>query len=628
MRISIIRVFALIVMWMSACSFDVSGLNHLPKGCGNGVLEEAEVCDDGNQINQDGCDAQCRIEPGWNCMSTLCYPICGDGRIVGLEQCDDGNLTDQDGCDAQCRVEPGWSCKDMPSSCTTHCGDGIRAGQEICDDGNLDVADGCNDVCNVETGFACEGSAPTVCSPVCGDNRVVAGEVCDQINLNEQTCESLGYYQGTLMCMSDCQHFDEANCAGKCGDGILDFAFGEACDQEAFNINDSCVASGYPGGELTCSNQCELNFDSCNHWVEVATGDEHTCALRTDGSVWCWGYNLYGQLGQNPSSVSRSAVPMEVPSGGAVVTHIATGYNHTCAILVDKTLWCWGYNLYGQLGNGNNAMSVSIPVQVHTHANQPLERIAHVTAGENHTCALIDTGAVYCWGANIFGQLGDGTYTPHAYATEVPQLTSNVTVISAGRRHTCVLKTDGTVWCWGSNTYGQVGVEQVGNQLQPTSVNWGSMTVPNLVSVSCGEFFTCVASNSGNAYCFGQNTSGELGNGETVNSSRPVTVGLTNSVAHIASGGMHACAVFQNGKLFCWGANFAGQLGDGTLDQRTTPVQVLTLVNVQYVEAGVHHTCAIENGKLFCWGGNANGQLGNNTYTYQNAPSFVDVSNM
>lgn len=628
MRISITGVFVLIGMWIGACSFDVSGLHHVPKGCGNGVLEEAEACDDGNQINQDGCDAQCRVESGWNCTAALCHPICGDGRIVGLEPCDDGNLTAQDGCDAECRVEPGWSCEDMPSSCTTRCGDGIRAGQELCDDGNLDVADGCNDVCNVETGFACEGSAPTVCSPVCGDNRVVAGEVCDRINLNGQTCESRGYYQGTLSCMSDCQHFDEANCSGKCGDHILDFAFGEACDQEAFNSNDSCVSAGYPGGELTCSNQCELNFDSCNHWVEIATGDGHTCALRTDGSVWCWGNNSYGQLGQNPLSVLRSLIPLEVPSRGAVVTRIATGYHHTCAVLVDKTLWCWGHNSYGQLGNGNIAISVSLPVQVQTNANQPLERIAHITAGEYHTCALTDTGAVYCWGSNTFGQLGDGTDTPHAYATEVPQLTSNVTGISAGRWHTCVLKNDGTAWCWGSNTYGQVGVEQVENQLQPTTVNWGSMTVPSLVSVSCGEYFTCVASNSGNAYCFGQNTYGQLGNGKTIHSSRPVTVELTNSVVHIASGSMHACAVFQNGKLFCWGANFVGQLGDGTLDPRTIPVQVLTLVNVQYVEAGVRHTCAIENGKLFCWGGNSNGQIGNNTYTNQNSPSLVDVSNM
>lgn len=626
-KISIFSVCCFLLTGLCSCSFDASGLDRLPKGCGNGVLEEGEACDDGNRVSSDGCDAACAVETGWTCTVAGCTPICGDGRILGMEQCDDGATAAGDGCDAECRVEAGWYCEDVPSTCVTRCGDGVRAGQEMCDDGNLAPSDGCSDLCRVETGFSCEGSLPSVCSPVCGDNLVVAGEVCDGVNLDGKTCGSFGFYQGVLGCMSDCRHFDQANCMRTCGDGVLDADFGEACDTDAFDPGDTCVSAGYPGGEMGCSGTCELDFASCRNWLEVAGGEDHTCALRSDGTVWCWGGNLYGQLGQPASNPSYATRPLQVPSGGVLATAVVTGYSHTCAITADRTLWCWGANTSGQLGNGQTVGS-SVPVQVMTDADRPLENVVRAAAGRSHTCALTDAGAVYCWGSNFSGQLGNGTNTDQHYAAALPTLSSSVADLSAGEYHACALKVDGTAWCWGSNTYGQVGVTGGGNETLPVSVDWGTSVPPMLISVSCGESFTCVASSAGAAYCFGNNIYGQLGNGGSVSSSRPVTVSLTDPVQGVAGGGSHACAVLQNGSLQCWGMNLYGQLGDGTQTQRTSPVPVLNLAGANRMDGGKRHTCAVADGKLFCWGANSQGQVGDGSYTDRVLPVPVDVSSM
>ncbi len=627
MRIWTASFCVIMAFGLVSCSFDASGLDKIPKGCGNGVQEEGEACDDHNRDPGDGCDAACSVEEGWTCSAAGCTPVCGDGRILGMEQCDDGGLLPDDGCDAECRVEPGWYCEDVPSACETRCGDGVRAGGEACDDGNLSAQDGCSELCRVEPGFACDGTAPSTCTPVCGDNLVVAGEVCDGVNLDGKTCQSFGFYQGMLGCMSDCRHFDQANCTRTCGDGIIDADFGEACDTDAFEADDTCVSQGYPGGTLGCSGTCELDTTPCNRWTEVSVGESHACALRSDATVWCWGYNFYGQLGQPSSSFMRSAVPVQIPSGGATVVTIESGYNHICAVISDKTVWCWGANSYGQLGNGQTQGSPT-PVQVKLDADRTLENVVKVSAGESHTCALTGTGAVYCWGSNVFGQLGDGTTTGRLYATPLPTLASGVVDLAAGQSHTCAVKSDGTAWCWGSNTYGELGTEPPAPRHLPTSVDWGTTPAPTLASLSCGEDFTCVVSNTGNMFCFGYNIFGQLGNGQATSTFRPSPVTLPDPARRAAAGGSHACAVLQSGNLFCWGYNIDGQVGDGSQTQRNTPVQVSILDAVGLAGAGKRHTCAVQNGQLFCWGLNSDGQVGDGSYASRHQPTAVSVSGM
>lgn len=210
----------------------------LAVSCGDGVLEGAEACDDGNNASGDGCSAACTIESGWSCSGapSACAPLCGDGAIHGAEECDDGNASAGDGCSATCSVETGWSCSGAPSACSAICGDGTVTGSESCDDANVVAGDGCSDSCSLETGWSCVG-APSSCSAICGDGLVAGPETCDDGN----TADGDG-------CTSACILESGYNCAGSpslcvaiCGDGLL--VTPEACDDANVANGDGCSAT-------------------------------------------------------------------------------------------------------------------------------------------------------------------------------------------------------------------------------------------------------------------------------------------------------------------------------------------------------------------------------------------------
>ena len=317
----------------------------------------------------------------------------------------------------------------------------------------------------------------------------------------------------------------------------------------------------------------------------VSAGFAHTCGLIDSGAVKCWGYNAYGQLGDDTKM--NSSVPVDVKGLGAGVVAISAGGGHTCALTDPGAVNCWGRNDYGQLGNGTTTNS-SVPVNVSGLGSG----VAAISAGADHTCALTDSGGVKCWGANYFGQLGDDTKMNSSVPVDVKGLGSGMAAISASTNHTCALTDSGAVKCWGYNAYGQLGDDTKMNSSVPVDVKGLG---DGMVAISAGTNHTCALTDSGAVKCWGENLEGQLGNGTEKGSSVPVDVkGLDSRVAAITAGGSHTCTLTDSDAAKCWGANFSGELGDGTEKNSSLPVDVTGLGSrVAEISAGANHTCGL-----------------------------------
>ncbi|HRJ40907.1 MAG TPA: hypothetical protein PL105_03460 [Caldilineaceae bacterium] len=317
----------------------------------------------------------------------------------------------------------------------------------------------------------------------------------------------------------------------------------------------------------------------------IAPGDDHTCALTTGGSVKCWGNNSYGQLGV--ATTYQKNTPVDVPALSSGIVAISADNRHTCAQTTGGGTKCWGSNSFGQLGNGTMGNKNS-PVDVVGLGSG----MAAIAAGVYHTCALTTGGGAKCWGYNLFRQLGDNTDYPEAKSTPVNVVgqSSGVAALTLGYAHTCVLTTGGSAKCWGPNWRGENNVAGLGN---------------NVAAIAAGFYHTCVLTKGGGVKCLGSNSSGQLGDGTTIDKGTPVdVVGLSSGVIAIAVGNFHNCALTTAGAVKCWGSNFSGKLGDGTIDNRNTPVDVVGLTSgVAAIAAGSGQTCALTTaGGVKCWG--------------------------
>ncbi len=336
----------------------------------------------------------------------------------------------------------------------------------------------------------------------------------------------------------------------------------------------------------------------------ISPGSYHTCAI-VGGGARCWGYNYYGQLGDNYAEPA-SGVPVDVVGLSSGVTAISVSGYHTCAI-VNGGAKCWGYNYYGELGDGNLGTDSGVPVDVVGLSSG----VTAIDVGEYHTCAIVNGGAK-CWGDNAFGQLGDNNApTDSGVPVDVQGLNTGVTAISAGEYHTCAI-VNGGAKCWGFNLLGQLGDGNTGTSSgAPVDVQGLSSGV---TAISVGRSHTCAVVNGG-AKCWGNNGNGELGNNNAgTDSAVPVDVqGLSSGVTAISAGDSHTCAIV-NGGAQCWGFNYSGQLGDNNAGtDSAVPVDVIGLSNgVTAISAGSFHTCAIVNSGAQCWGYNSHGQLGDN----------------
>jgi len=296
-------------------------------------------------------------------------------------------------------------------------------------------------------------------------------------------------------------------------------------------------------------------------------GGVHTCALASNGGVKCWGRNNYGQLGNG--NTADSNVPVDVSGLSSGISAISAGNYHTCAVLTSGGVKCWGWNGYGELGNGNTADS-NVPVNVSGLSFG----IASIFAGGYHTCALTSSGGIKCWGRNNCGQFGNGNKTDSNVPVDVSGLSSGISAISAGRYHTCALTSDGGVKCWGDNYSGQLGNGNNTDSNVPVDVSGLSSGVS---AISAGGYgHTCGLLTSGGVKCWGRNNYGQLGNGNNTDSNVPVDVsGLSSGVSAISAGLYHTCGLLTSGGVKCWGDNYSGQLGNGNNTDSNVPVDVL-----------------------------------------------------
>jgi alpha-tubulin suppressor-like RCC1 family protein len=344
--------------------------------------------------------------------------------------------------------------------------------------------------------------------------------------------------------------------------------------------------------------------------TSLTGGASHSARLKQDGTVWAWGRNDYGQLGDG--TTARRTSPVQVPGLTGVVALSAR--DHTVALRQDGTVWAWGYNGQGQLGDGTTTHRTS-PAQV-----PGLSGVTALAAGAVHALALRQDGTVWAWGNNRYGQLGDGTFTDRTSPVQVPGL-SGVTALAAGTYHTLALRQDGTIWAWGHNHYGQLGDgTNTNNRASPVQVQGLS----GVTALAAGDRHTVALRQDGTVWAWGDNSLGQLGDGTNTPPTSPVQVQGLSGVTALAANGLHTVALRQDGTVWAWGFNFSGQLGDGTTTDRTSPVQVPGLSGVTALAAGGSHTLALrQDGTVWAWGNNGQGQLGDGTTSSRFSPGQV-----
>ena len=330
-------------------------------------------------------------------------------------------------------------------------------------------------------------------------------------------------------------------------------------------------------------------------WQQAAAGVYHTCAIKTDQTLWCAGWNGNGQLGNGNAASQTFVQPIQVGTASWVAVDLGT--NHSCAIDTAGGLWCWGMNYWGQLGVGDN-------VDRHAPTRVGADTWLAVSVEATWTCGLRSDGEILCWGDNYDGQLGTGgittdplltgEYLPVPIAEPGPFLDLDV-----GPSHTCALDGAGELWCWGESRYGSFLAEEVATYLVPVPVGAGG----GWVDVEVSGYVTCARRADGTVHCWGVDTHGQLGGGDGGHRWTPTAVAPGTSWRAVDARGYHACAIRDDGTLWCWGSNSDGALGDGTRVPRDAPIQVGSATDWLRVATTIGHTCGIRApDQLWCWG--------------------------
>ncbi len=335
----------------------------------------------------------------------------------------------------------------------------------------------------------------------------------------------------------------------------------------------------------------------------VSTGKDHVCAIDYYDDLYCWGSNFNAQLGNGESGTGKEKkIPFKVKSVSTTWTKVSSGEAHTCGIDQGSDLYCWGYNYFGQLGNnesGEGKQEIE-PVLVYASAD------GSFSTGRNHSCS-IKSEDLYCWGQNSSGQLGSGNYDNINQPFNIAS-TINWEMISAGDSHTCGITTDNDLYCWGMNASGQIGDGTINMKNVPEHIGTEKWNY-----VSAGFDHTCGIQVGGTLFCWGGNSEGQLGDNETNNNSNiPVGVDsiMVTSWKMVSAGNMHTCGISSEDKLYCWGKNNYGQLGNGTIEPQNYPGELMGNGWAD-VSAGDGFTCAVKiTGAMYCWGLNEFGQLG------------------
>lgn len=359
-------------------------------------------------------------------------------------------------------------------------------------------------------------------------------------------------------------------------------------------------------------------------YATVAVGAEHTCAIDAESRALCWGANRSGQLGTG--DFEQRLVPAFV-SGDAFdgLVAITAGGAHTCGIATDGWTYCWGFALFGQIGDGalNLLLSGERPRRISGD-----HRFVTIAAGDAHTCGLTETGKVWCWGVSFDGRLGDGEGVLEIIVPEPDSALTDESFVSitAGDRHTCALTAAGKAFCWGDNEWGQLGIESaLPLVVFPFPVSGGH----SFTSLDAGSRHTCGVSTAGEVLCWGAGDSGQIGDGQRQGRLVPTRVQSDETFVRVAAGGDHTCATASDDELWCWGRIQVGSIGDNTVEYRPLPELVEgSLTAFRAVRAGDRQdgatNCGLAlDGVLYCWGWGRTGQIGNGNIYDQPEPTRV-----
>jgi alpha-tubulin suppressor-like RCC1 family protein len=361
------------------------------------------------------------------------------------------------------------------------------------------------------------------------------------------------------------------------------------------------------------------------HVGALAAGGAHNCATADDANgaraLFCWGANGSGQLGNGSSTdePAASRISSLQPTG------IAAGQAHTCAFPADKQLRCWGWGASGQLGQEpGNDMVVTVPTVTDLGGPSGGQGVYAVAAGASHTCVGATISAsVLCFGLNIDGQLGNGMSGVAGGPSPVPSLLGKPTALAAGDAHTCAV-IGGQVSCWGRGDEGQLGDGLGVEHASPAAVDLGSGVAAD--TVVAGAAHTCALAG-GDILCWGRNNDGQVGAPLQMPLLAPTPVAALSGAVAVAAGSRHTCAIAGDATVRCWGANESGQLGDGSIDSSNRPVRVVGLTGVDAIVAGGAHSCARRtDGTVWCWGANTAGQLGDGITLTSQRPLLARIA--
>ncbi|WP_348692475.1 hypothetical protein [Duganella fentianensis] len=355
-----------------------------------------------------------------------------------------------------------------------------------------------------------------------------------------------------------------------------------------------------------------INLSVIAPWANVVAGGYQTLARKADGSLYAWGSNIRGQLGDS-TTIDRNA-PVQVSGGSLLWKQIAVGEQFVVALRSDGTIWSWGFNQNGRLGDGTT-VDHAIPTKIGKDTDW-----AYVAAGKGHAFAIKTTGVMYAWGRNFNGQLGDGTTIDRLVPTKLTSpTTGGWLAVSAGDTHTLAITKDTlNLYGWGGNANGQVGN---GGQVDVTApAKIGSST---WASVSAGGSHSLAVRADGSMYGWGYNLSGQVGNNGSASVNAPVQISTATNWAMVSAGAAHSMAVTREGQLWGWGSNAESQLGNGGPDI-SAPAQIGTASNWISVTAGNAHTFGLRSDNtLWGWGRNVEGQLGKGDNTQAPVPVSI-----
>jgi len=353
--------------------------------------------------------------------------------------------------------------------------------------------------------------------------------------------------------------------------------------------------------------------------ISASAFTSHSCAIKLDGSAWCWGIGTFGQLG-NGAALTQHA-PVRVRDNGPWIK-ISVSDVHSCGLKADGSLWCWGYDGSGQLGNGaTTTANQTRPVQV--SGAGPWADIHSAYYG---SCGIKADGSAWCWGEGDDGQLGDGSATSQTSPIQVSGTGPWVAIAMGVSPHTCGIKSNGSAWCWGRNLSGQLGNGTNTSSNTPVPVSGGGQWV----KITAGNTHSCGIQSDGSAWCWGAGGSGNLGNGTTASTNTPVKVVGDTPWIDISAGNVGSCGIKIDGSAWCWGSDTAGQLGNGATitANQSSPVLVSGGGIWTSIQASLNRTCGMKiDGSAWCWGVDNNGQLGNGSVITANQTVPYPVSN-